>query len=141
STTLDGTTIDLGDLEVSRTHHFRGRVLLADGQPVPPRTRIYLSLENGYDNLDSRLDADGWFEFEGVPEAEIDLSVRIPGYRVSAKNPKKDGLNEARLLGRFLKDFDEFIIQRKRGTQLQRSDAPAGAESQPHQKPLESARL
>jgi|KBSSwiStaDraftv2_1062776.scaffolds.fasta_scaffold138944_2 hypothetical protein len=141
TTTADGTTVDLGELELGRTHRLRGRVLLADGQPVPDRTRIYLNLERGFDNQDTRLDPDGWFEFDGIPEDEISLSVRLTGYRVSAKNPNKDWLNENYLLGRLQKDFDEFIIHLEKGTRLDRNSAPPGAESQPRQKPLESAKL
>jgi hypothetical protein len=137
----DGTTVDLGDLELGRTHTLRGRVVLADGQPVPARTRIYLGLERGSDSQDTRLDPDGWFEFAGVPADEIDLSVRIPGYRISARNPNKDWLNEGRLVGKLDKDLDEFFIHLEPGQRLDRGDAPSGAEAQPHQKPLRGAKL
>ena len=136
----DGSTLDLGELELKPSHSLRGRVVLADGQPVPPRTRIYLSLERGSDSQDKRLEEDGRFEFDGLPADEIDLSVRIPGYRISAKNPNKDWLNDGRLVGTLTKDLENFIIHCERGPRLDRGDAPSGADTQPRQKPLEGAK-
>ena len=140
STASEGSTLDLGDLEMSRAYMLRGRVLLSDGQPVPARTRIYLGLENGYDSKNITLDPDGWFEFLGVPADQISLSVRIPGYRVSAKNPNKDWLNEGRLVGRLEKAWEEFYIHLERGNAFSPSDGPA-TDRQPRDKPLQPAKI
>ena len=140
-TGADGTALDVGDLEMVKTHVIHGRVVLADGEPVPARTRVYLSLERGSDSLDSRLDPDGWFEFVGVPTEEIDLSVRVPGYRVSAKNPNKDWLNEGRLVGKLQNDLEEFVIHLERGAGFDESQRPSDNERQPRQKPLQGAKL
>ena len=142
TTEAEGTTLALGDLTMSPAYTLRGRVLLADGQPVPARTRIYLTLENGADSKNVTLDPDGWFEFAGVPADQVSLSVRIPGYRVSAKNPNKDWLNEGRLMGRLEKGFEEFFIHLEPGERFDRSAGPANAnERQPRDKPLQSAQI
>jgi hypothetical protein len=141
TTGADGATIDLGDLEVRPAHALRGRVVTSDAKPLPARTRIYLSLENAWDTQDTYADADGWFEFNGVPADEIDLSVRVSGYRVSAKNPNKDWLNEGRLLGRLEGDLEEFIIHLERGDRFTRDQGPPDSERYPRGKPLRGAKL
>ncbi len=141
TTMADGSTVDLGDLEVRPAHTLRGRVVTSDAKPVPDRTRIYLSLENAWDNQDTLVDSDGWFEFAGVPADEIDLSLRISGYRVSAKNPNKDWLNEGRLIGRLEGDQEEFMIHVERGGAFTRDQGPAEGERYPRGKPLRGAKL
>jgi hypothetical protein len=140
STGAEASTLDLGDLQMAPAYTLRGRVLLADGQPVPARTRIYLGLERGNDSKNTTLDPDGWFEFAGVPADQVSLSVRIPGYRVSAKNPNKDWLNEGRLVGRLEKAWEEFFIHLERGNASDPNDAPS-ADRQPRDKPLQSAKI
>ena len=141
TTGTDGATVDLGDLEVKSARALRGRVVTSDAKPLPDRTRIYLSLENAWDNQDTYVDSDGWFEFTGVPADEIDLSVRVSGYRISAKNPNKDWLNEGRLIGRLEGDLDEFIIHLERGDRFTRDQGPPDSERYPRGKPLRGAKL
>ena len=140
STGAEGSTLDLGDLEMTPAFMLRGRVLLADGQPVPARTRIYLGLEMGYDSKNTALDPDGWFEFPGVPADQVSISVRIPGYRVSANNPNKDWLNEGRLVGRLEKAMDAFYIHLERGDAFDPNEGPPN-DRQPRDKPLQSAKV
>jgi uncharacterized GH25 family protein len=140
STSAEASTLDLGDLEMSPAYTVRGRVLLSDGQPVPGRTRIYLSLENGSDSKNTTLDPDGWFEFLGVPADQVSITLRIPGYRVSAKNPSKDWLNEGRLVGRLEKAWEEFFIHLEPGPAFSRGDGPT-ENRQPRDKPLQPAKI
>lgn len=141
ATGADGTTVKLGDLRLEPAHFVRGRIVMADGKPVPARTRVHLGLENAWDYQDQRVDEDGSFEFQGVPAEEIDVSVRVAGYRISAKNPNKDWLNEGRIVGRLEGDLDDFIIHLEPGDRFSRDEGPGDSERQPRAKPLRGAKL
>jgi len=136
-----GKKVELGDLPLNPAHRIQGRVVLADNSPLPPRTRLYLSRENAWDTADLILPPDGTFEFKAVPPETISLSVRIPNYRVSAKNPSKDWLNEGRLLGRLEGDLNDLIIHLEPGTRFERNDGPSDNERYPRDKPLQGAKI
>lgn len=142
TTGADGSTLQLGDLEMTPAYTLRGRVLLSDGQPVPARTRITLGLDQSNDTRSVALDPDGWFEFTGVPADHVSLSVRVPGYRISGKNPNKDWLNDGRLLGRLEKSIEEFFIEFEPGARSERSEGPTNpSDRQPRNKPLQGAKI
>jgi hypothetical protein len=136
-----GTKSDLGELTLKPAHRIRGRVVTADNTPLPPRTRLYLSRENAWDTADLILPPDGSFEFKAVPPETISLSVRVPNYRISARNPSKDWLNEGRLLGRLEGDLDDFIIHLEPGARFDRTDGPSDSERYPRDKPLQGAKF
>ena len=62
-----------------------GRVLLTDGRPVPPGTRV--TLWHGPDDRLLEVGRDGQFEADGVPPEAISLSVSVRGYRLSSRMP------------------------------------------------------
>ncbi len=115
--------------------------MTADGKPLPNRTRVYLSLEDAWDNQESRADDEGNFEFQGVPSASLSLSLRVNGYRISAKNPSKDWLNEGLIVGRLTGNIEDFVIHLEPGQRFDRSDGPADQDRQPRDKPLRGAKL
>jgi beta-lactamase regulating signal transducer with metallopeptidase domain len=82
----DGEIIDIGDLIVSPGYQVAGRVVLADGNRVPPNTQLLLSRDKAWDSIQLTLSDDGGFEATDIPAGGISLSVRIPGYRPSARN-------------------------------------------------------
>ncbi len=139
STGADGSTVDLGDLKVGPAYTLQGKVVTSDGQPLPARTRLYLNLEGAWDNQDTRPDDDGWFQFLGVPASPIGLSLRVTGYRISAKNPSKDWLNEGMIVGQISTNMENFIIHLERGERFDRSDGPPDNDRQPTGKPLRGA--
>jgi len=100
STEGDGSKVDAGDLVVDPAHRLAGRVVLDDGKPFPAKTRLLVSLEAAWDSLHIELDQDGHFDTTGIPSGVVSLSVRVPGYRVSAKNASLDTLNPFMLSGR-----------------------------------------
>ena len=138
-----GSKIDLGDLALKPAHRVRGRVVLEDGsEQLPAKTRIHLSRDDAWDYGDVTLGDDGSFEFKGVPAETISLSVRVPGCRVSAKNPSKDWLNEGRIVGRLDRSLDDFVIHLEFGERFERNDGPRdGGERQPNNKPLRGATI
>ncbi len=136
-----GSKIDLGDLPLKPAYRIRGRVVMEGNAQLPPKTRLYLSRESAWDTADLVLPADGAFEFKAVPAESVSLSVRVANYRISAKNPSKDWLNEGRLLGRLEQDFDDFIIHLEPGTRFDRAEGPGDNDRYPRDKPLQGARL
>jgi hypothetical protein len=141
ATGADGATVDLGDLKVGPAYALRGRIVTADGQPLPSRAHIYLGLEDAWDNQDIRTDDEGRFEFLGVPAESVSLSVRVTGYRISARNPSKDWLNEGRLVGRLTDNIEDFVIHLERGQRFSQNEGPPDNERQPRDKPLRGAKL
>ena len=148
TTRADETSLKLGDLSLKPGYRIKGRVVMSDGQPIPLQTRIYLGLENAYDNQDQILEEDGSFQFNGVPAEQIALSInwRTTGkqtsYRVSPKNPNKDWLNPGRIVGKLEGDLNDFIIHLEPGERFERDAGPAdGGERQPRDKPLRGAKL
>jgi hypothetical protein len=113
---------------------------MADSQMLPARTRLSLSLEDAWDSQEVRVDDDGWFQFLGVPASSVSLSLRVKGYRISAKNPSKDWLNEGMVVGRLTANMDYFIIHLEPGERFDRSDGPPNNDRQPRDKPLKGAK-
>jgi hypothetical protein len=141
SSGLVGSKVELGDLALKPAHTLRGRVVLADDSFLPPKTRIHLGRESAWDYGDMTLREDGSFEFTAIPPESISLSIRIPGYRISAKNPNKDWLNEGRIVGRLERSIDNFVIHLEFGERFERQDGPPDSERQPREKPLRGAEI
>lgn len=71
------------DLNLEPTSKVGGRVVLTDGQPIPARSQITLSLKDLLDAQRFALGEDGSFHFAGVPAESVTLYLRIPGYEFS----------------------------------------------------------
>ena len=93
----EGSKADVGGLAVEPGHRIAGQVLLADGKSIPPGTRIMVSREEAWDNLQTTLDAEGRFELVGLPTEEYTLNVTVKGYRLSGRNKSIDTNNPFRL--------------------------------------------
>jgi len=94
-----GSVSDVGDLEVKPGHTLSGRVVLADGKPVPAGTRVLLSREEAWDSAQAVVDKEGRFTFTHLPAEPYSLSVNVKGYHLSPRNASVDLLNGFRLLG------------------------------------------
>jgi beta-lactamase regulating signal transducer with metallopeptidase domain/uncharacterized GH25 family protein len=114
----DGETTDAGELAVEPAHRVAGRVVLADDQPVPAKTRLYLGRENGWDSLQVMLGQDGVFDLSGIPSEIIDLSARPKGYHASARNISLDQLNPFRLIGRVDHDITNLVFLMEKGPEI-----------------------
>ena len=106
----EGTTTNVGDLFVVRGHRVKGRVILSDGKPLPPKTRLLTSREDAWDTLRVELGPDGTFEIRGLPTERYTVNVMVKGYRLSPKNHSIDGQNFFRLLGTIDQDIDPLKI-------------------------------
>jgi hypothetical protein len=142
TTFTTGTKVDVGTLEVKPACRIVGRVVLSDGKPIPENTRMFLGREGAWDHAEATLDAEGRFEFKGVPAESVGLSVRIPGYKFSKRNASLDWLNGG-LVGRVNGDIPDLTLLMEPGEWRCNGDegeAPDG-ESQPRDKPLAGAKL
>ena len=106
----DGATTDVGDLRVVRGHRVKGRVMLSDGKPIPPKTRLLLSREEAWDSQRVELGAEGGFELSELPTEKYSLNISLPGYRISSKNHSVDGQNTWQLVGTIDQDIDSLKI-------------------------------
>ena len=106
----DGEVTDIGNLVVAPAHRLTGQVVLSDGAMIPAKTRLLVSRENAWDNVQVMLPPDGKFDVVGVPAETIGLSLRLPGYRVSGKNASLDRLNPFQLIGRVPGDVTNLVF-------------------------------
>ena len=106
----EGTTAAAGELPVVRGHRISGRVLLSDGKPVPPKTRLMVSREDAWDSQRVELDPEGRFEIVGLPTERYSLSVALKGYRLSPKNHSFDSENMFELVGTIDQDIEALKI-------------------------------
>jgi hypothetical protein len=135
------TTTDLGDLALQPGYRVAGEIVLADGKPVPERTRLLLAREGVSDYSEVALDADGRFEFQTVPAGSVSLSARIKGYKFSQRNPSLDWANGF-ILGKVDRDITNLTLLLEPGEfrfDPNPANRPEGVEAQPRDKPLRSA--
>ena len=138
----DGGVVKLGELAVTPGHRLAGRVVLSDGQPIPPETRMFLGREQAWDHTEVVLGADGRFEFTDVPAESVGLSVRIRGYQFSKRNPSLDWLNGG-IVGRIAQDVTDLTLLMEPGEWRydRGEDGPSGEDRQPREKPLRGVKL
>jgi len=137
TTGATGSELDLGKLEVQPAYRVAGRLVLADGKPIPAQTRLSLGREDAWDHAEAVLDAEGHFEFRGVPAESVGLNVRVPGYKFSKLNASLDWLNGG-LVGRVDGDILDLTLLLEPGVWRyngDEGDAPNG-DSYPQDKPL-----
>ena len=104
-----GTTLDLGKIELQTPLHIRGRVLFEDGEAAFPGSKIGLFREQANDYQEAKLDEEGEFEFNGLGPELVEISVRIPGYKFSKKNPNR--ANNRSLTGQLRESLEDFLIR------------------------------
>jgi hypothetical protein len=138
----DGSSKDAGELTVAPAHRLAGRVVLADGTPVPPKTRLLVGRAEAWDTASVELDEHGRFDLRGIPPESVGVSVRVRGYRFSDKNKSLDRLNGGSLVGRIDHDIIDLQLLLEPG-QFAPPDfnaPPASPEDwQPRGKPLHGA--
>jgi RNA polymerase sigma factor (sigma-70 family) len=130
----DGTTIDLGEFEVSPGRKLAGRVILADGKAPSLTAKLVVWPEHGAE-LTGDLDATGRFEVNGVPDGRLVVYVTqkigigivsdLPGYHISARNKCLDPTFPDRLQGTIKEDITNLTIG------LDPGEAPEGASTIP----------
>ena len=132
----DGSTVDVGDLSVQPAFRISGRVVLSDGQPLPPLTRLVVG-SGGAGALTIELDQDGHFSAGGIAPGTVSLGVQVPGYHWSLKNASLDQLNPGRLMGLVNHDITNLELLLDKGPRLtSHFDSLADSGPQPEFNPL-----
>lgn len=75
-----GGTTEAGTLEVQPGHTLSGRVVLSDGNPIPPGTRVLLCREEAWDSQRIELDSEGRFTARGLPTETYAIVAGVPDY-------------------------------------------------------------
>jgi beta-lactamase regulating signal transducer with metallopeptidase domain len=136
----DGESTDVGALAIGPAYRLAGRVVLADGKPVPPKTRLLISREDAWDSFQITLNKDGAFDTQGIPPGALSLSVRIPAYHLSGQNKSLDPLNPFRLDGRVEHDITGLVVLLEKGPELKPDyNANTPASEWPQKLPLRGA--
>jgi hypothetical protein len=111
----DGGMNDAGDLVVVPANRIKGRVVLNDGKPIPPKTRLLLCREDTWDAMHVDLDNDGFFNIGGIPNTPVYLEVAVAGYNRSPVNANIDKLNPAGLIVQVDHDITNLVIRLDKG--------------------------
>jgi hypothetical protein len=98
------------NLTVAPGFSLSGRVVLADGKPLPDDTPISLSSERAWDSQVVRAGVDGAFSFRAIPPGVYDLSTRVAGYRPSRTNRSLDRWNPSSLVGGIERSVDGLVL-------------------------------
>ena len=106
----DGGTTDLGDWQVSPALRLTGKVILADGKPLPANTRLMINRASAWDTTLVPLDGQGSFDVTGIPAEQISLHVSVSGYRLSTKNPSINLSDHRSLVGRVAGNMADLNI-------------------------------
>ena len=87
ATTKDGEEVDVGDLAVTPAPRFLGKVVLSDGNTIPPGMRITVSSERAFDSQTAILAPDGSFAFGGLAKGSYTVFASVRGYRPASGSP------------------------------------------------------
>lgn len=136
----NGSVLKLGELALQAGHRLAGTLTLSDGRPIPRDTRLFLGREQAWDHMEVALDQNGRFEFRGLPNESVMLSVRLKGYTFSKKNPSLDW-SDGSIAGLVDKSIDNLTLLMEPGENrfYRDEEIPQEVDRQPAHKPLRSA--
>ena len=120
----DGALEDAGDVPMVPGFKLEGVIQLSDGKPVPPKTRVLVGRDEGWDAAQVVADDQGHFSFAGLPPDPVSVSARVRGYHLSGRNRSLDTMNAFSLIGSLAGDKTDLVVELEPG-ELQR---PEGGE-------------
>lgn len=82
----DGSTNDLGDLNLKSVSKITGRIHLSDCRPIPANSHYFLSDAAMGSSLPSSVGADGSFHFAAVPGDKVSIFLRVSGYQLTPRD-------------------------------------------------------
>jgi hypothetical protein len=88
-------------------HRLKGRVVLADGKPVPLGTQLVLTRSLSASFMQVPMDSSGRFEISGLPPESIRLNIRMKGYRIA---PTTRGYAQGTVRLPILRDYVDVEI-------------------------------
>jgi Tol biopolymer transport system component len=81
------TSADAGTLVVRPGRRIAGTVVVPEGASIPPHTQITFGSDLTGDGRSVDVQGDGTFSFDGVPEGDAELAIRIPGLKLILSSP------------------------------------------------------
>jgi hypothetical protein len=115
----DGTTVDLGDVELVKPKTLAGRIVFSDGKTPFRKARLFASPANG-GSASVGLDQAGRFRVEGLPPGPVSVRVLFEngqrwisyptGYRLSSRNKCLNPRLPTTLTGRLDHDILDLTI-------------------------------
>ena len=108
---VDRTVIDVGELICDTGSQLQGRVVTTDGSKLPGNTRMLVSADQAWDSQSCIVDAKGNFSFRGIPTGLYGVSLRLPGYRPSARNASRTPTSPGSFQGRIDRDITGLVLE------------------------------
>jgi len=87
ATAKDGEKVDVGDITINPGLRLRGKVVLDDGNPIPPGMRVTISSDRAFDSQTAALGEDGSFEFGGLAKGGYEIFASVRGYGLPNRRP------------------------------------------------------
>lgn len=109
----DGSVLDVGELEVEPAYILDGKL----SSPLP-HVQILLSRYHGRDAQTADSGALGQFHFAAVPGEVLNVSVDVPGHRLSLQNASLNPSDPSMLTGRILTNKTDLLIDIEPGAAL-----------------------
>jgi hypothetical protein len=82
----NGSTNDIGDLNLKSVSEVTGRIHLSNGKPIPANSHYFLSDAAMGNSLQSSVGSDGSFQFAAVPGDKVSIYLRISGCQLTPRD-------------------------------------------------------
>jgi RNA polymerase sigma factor (sigma-70 family) len=114
----EGSSLDLGDLEVHGGFTLAGRLVCSGGRPLPPKTEAKVAVEHVPGSLLLHPDEKGWFQANGLPPGLATVRLESSGrdapqatrHRLSSKNMCLNPRFPNRLEGQIRENIKDLTI-------------------------------
>jgi uncharacterized GH25 family protein len=82
----DGSTNNIGDLNLKSVSEVTGRIRLSAGKPIPANSHFHLSDAAMGNSPQSSLGSDGAFHFAAVPGDKVSIFLRVSDYQLTPRD-------------------------------------------------------
>ncbi|MGO8765532.1 MAG: hypothetical protein ACLQSR_10435 [Limisphaerales bacterium] len=82
----DGSTNDIGDVNLEPAFNVDGRITLSDSKPTPTNSFVYFGDFGVGMSPPFAVAGDGSFHLTGSPAGTLNLYLRIPGYELTPRD-------------------------------------------------------
>ncbi|MBY0112003.1 MAG: carboxypeptidase-like regulatory domain-containing protein [Phycisphaerales bacterium] len=98
--------IDLGDIEIGPALHIRGRVVTADGKPIPEGSTLSVNPQTSWEPIQRKINPDGTFFIDGLFADDWDINFAIKGYGISRFQPCR----QMGIAGALTQSLDDYVV-------------------------------
>jgi hypothetical protein len=82
----NGSTNDIGDLNLKSVSEVAGRIRLSDGKPIPANSHYFLADAAMAGSSPLSVSSDGSFHFVAVPGDNVSIFLRVSGYQLTPRD-------------------------------------------------------